>query len=155
MNKILVPTVKKLTGNTEEDIANISKFMSNAAVCLDEIIRFAPSKTETVLIGTLKGQIEGLNITFKDLTTLYISGGCIEINGNLYSLNEQVELALGTVQTDTMYYIYVDMPLSGSELMSTRFSLETTPPLFDDDRGAFYKVGDSTKRYIGRYYNPA
>jgi hypothetical protein len=70
-------------------------------------------------------------------------------------LSTQVELALGVVQDDTMYYIYVDAPASGSTLMSTRFSLETTPPVFDDSLGAFYKAGDVTKRYIGRYYNPA
>lgn len=98
------------------------------------------------------GTREGLNVTIKDGTNLYISGGCIEINGIIYSAASQLTVALGTIVASTVYFLYVNAPASGTTLTATEFTVSTTVSLFSDSLGAEYKTGDTTKRYIARYY---
>jgi hypothetical protein len=99
------------------------------------------------------GYREGLNVTIKDASNLYIDGGSIEIGGSTYALKSQLTVPLGTVVTNTMYFIYVQVPSSGVTLAITEFSISTTVPVFNDSLGALYKTGDATKRYVARYYS--
>ena len=98
------------------------------------------------------GTREGLNVTIKDADELYVSGGSIEIGGIIYSSTVQLTKAVGTVSANTMYYIYVSAPATGTTITATEITLSTTVPLFSDLLGALYMTGDTTKRYIARYY---
>lgn len=100
----------------------------------------------------IRGNREGLQVTIKDASNLYISGGSIEINGAVYTVSTQLTVALGTILADTTYYVYVNPPATGTTLAAAQFSLSTTAPAFDNTKGADYKTGDGTKRYIARYY---
>lgn len=112
-------------------------------------------KTSSVILSNvLKGFREGLNVTIKDVDELYVSGGEIEVAGDFYKSSSQLEIPLGTVQTETMYFVYVNAPAAGYTLAATEFSLSPIVPIFSDSLGAKYKTGDSTKRYVARYYSP-
>jgi hypothetical protein len=105
------------------------------------------------IVGAVtKGFREGLNVTIKDTTNLYVSGGAVEIAGANYSVDAQLTIPIGTVSANTTYYVYVDAPATGTTLAIGDFTLSTTAPTFNHSLGAYYKTGDNTKRYVARYY---
>lgn len=114
------------------------------------------SKAVRTAIGTavadLKGYREGLDITIKDADEIYVSGGAIDIAGIVYISTAQLTVSLGSVSPNTSYYIYVDAPASGTTLAATDFTVSATVPVFNDSLGAKYMTGDTTKRYIGTYF---
>jgi hypothetical protein len=99
-----------------------------------------------------KGHRDGLNVTIADATNLYVSGGSIDIAGVVYTVDEELTVALGTIVAETLYYIYADAPASGRTLAAGDFTISDTAPVFNHTYGALYKTGDATKRYIGRYF---
>jgi hypothetical protein len=98
-----------------------------------------------------RGYREGLNVTIKDATNLYVSGGVIEINGTVYEAESQLTIALGTIVANTKYYIYANAPATGTVLTATEFTVSTAVPVFSHTLGADYKTGDATKRLVARY----
>lgn len=99
-----------------------------------------------------KGYREGLNVTIKDASTLYVSGGAIDITGANYTLESQIEVSLGTVSANTLYYVYVTAPATDVALGVGQFSVSATAPTFSDSLGAEYMTGDATKRLLAKYY---
>lgn len=99
-----------------------------------------------------RGHRDGLNVTIADATNLYISGGSIDIAGVVYTVDEELTVALGTLVANTLYYIYADAPASGRTLTTGDFTISTTVPVFSHTLGAYYKTGDATKRLVAKYY---
>lgn len=99
-----------------------------------------------------RGYRVGLNVTIADATNLNVSGGSIDIAGVVYTVDEELTVALGTIVAETLYYIYADAPASGRTLAAGDFTISDTAPVFNHTYGALYKTGDATKRYIGRYF---
>jgi hypothetical protein len=93
-----------------------------------------------------KGYREGLKVTVKDATNLYVSGGAMEINGIGCELTSQTTVALGTITANTLYYIYASVTNN-----VWTFTISLTVPLFSDSLGAEYMTGDTTKRLLGKY----
>lgn len=101
------------------------------------------------------GEIAGLKVTIKDADELYVWGGHIEINGLLYQANAQITVDASGLTADTLYYLYVDAAVSGSSLAAGDFTLSTTAPAYDHTKGAYYKTGDGTKRWLANAHTSA
>lgn len=115
------------------------------------------SNTDAQVVSAVlanRGHRDGLNVTIKDATNLYISGGSIDIAGVVYTVDEQLTVPLGTIVSGTVYFIYADAPTSGRTLAAGDFTVSATVPVFSHTLGALYMTGDATKRYVARYYNP-
>lgn len=93
------------------------------------------------------GAIDGMQVTVKDADELYVWGGHIEINGLMYQANAQITVDASGLDADTLYYLYV-AAASGTTLAAGDFSLSTTAPTYDHTKGAYYKTGDATKRWL-------
>lgn len=119
-----------------------------------EITALSTSDVRTMmdLQRDVRGYREGLVVTIKDADELYVSGGAIEINGTVYDLKSTLTVPLGSVSGNVLYYIYADAPSSGTALTLTDITVSSTPPTFDDSRGAYYKTGDTTKRLLAKYF---
>jgi hypothetical protein len=111
--------------------------------------------------GVSGGEIDGLRVTIKDATNLYVWGGQIRINGSWFRLLSQLTFPTGTLTADTLYYFYVGFNASDPILTVGNFSLSTagfevgsTPPLppYDHAKGARYHVSDGTKRWLANYH---
>jgi hypothetical protein len=98
------------------------------------------------------GLIEGMQVTIKDATTLYVWGGFCEINGEIYQNVARLEIATGTLTADTLYGFYVDAAGSGHTLATGDFTLSTTAPTYDHAKGAYYMTGDGTKRWLANVH---
>jgi len=97
-----------------------------------------------------KGGRSGLNLTIKDASNLYCSGGSIEINGSVYDVEEQLTLNLSGTIADTTYYIYVQAPTEGSTLTSSQFLADKdNVPTWVDAKGAYYHPNSANYRYVG------
>jgi hypothetical protein len=98
------------------------------------------------------GEIDGMQVTIKDATNLYVWGGHIEINGSLYQAAAQITVPTGTLTADTLYYLYVDAAATGTTLAAGDFTLSTTGCTYDHAKGAYYKTGDGTKRWLANVH---
>jgi hypothetical protein len=91
----------------------------------------------------LVGYREGMIVTVKDATNLYVDGGALEINGDVWQLSAQTTVPMGTTDPDTLYYLYASVAAS-----VWTFTVSLTVPLFSDTLGAAYMTGDTTKRWL-------
>jgi hypothetical protein len=98
------------------------------------------------------GEISGMQVTIKDATNLYVWGGRVEINGSLYQTASQITVPTGTLTADTLYYFYVDAAATGATLVAGDFTLSTTGCTYDHTKGAYYKTGDGTKRWLANVH---
>jgi hypothetical protein len=102
--------------------------------------------------GTSGGEIDGLQVTIKDATNLYVWGGQIRINGSWFRLLSQLTFPTGTLTADTLYYFYAGFNSSDPILKAANFSLSTTACVYDHAKGAYYKTGDGTKRWLANVH---
>jgi hypothetical protein len=93
----------------------------------------------------------GMQVTIKDATNLYVWGGHVEINGEIYNALSQITVPTGTLTTYALYYIYVKAPGTGTTLSAGDFQISATIPEFVHAKGAYYKSGDGNYRYLARY----
>ena len=96
-----------------------------------------------VIASIYKGFRDGMFVTVKDSTNLYVSGGAMEINGISWGLASRATVAIGTVTPSTLYYLYASCI---NDVWT--FTLSVTVPLFSDTLGAAYMTGDTTKRWL-------
>lgn len=113
------------------------------------------SNTDAQVVSAVlanRGHRDGLNVTIKDATNLYISGGSIDIAGVVYTVDEELTISLGTITKNLIHYIYVDAPVSGRTLAAGDFTVSIVAPAFNHTYGALY---DSTGLYrsIGQVYD--
>jgi hypothetical protein len=108
-----------------------------------------------VMSAGTAGSLEGMQVTIKDATNLYIWGGHIEINGSLWLNNSQITFPTGTLTADTLYYLYVSAPATAIPLAAGNFTLSTTARVYDHAKGAYYKTGDGTKRWLANVHTGA
>ncbi len=101
-----------------------------------------------LVTGIKEGHIEGMQVTIKDSSNLYIWGGSIDINSVIYNATAQITFPTGTLTADTLYYLYVSAPGSGTTLAAAQFSLSTTGCTYDHAKAAYYQTGDGTKRWL-------
>jgi hypothetical protein len=90
----------------------------------------------------------GMQVTIKDATNLYVWGGHVDINGEIYNALSQITVDASGLVNATLYYLYVDAPGSGTTLVAGSFTLSTTGCTYDHAKGAYYKTGDGTKRWL-------
>jgi hypothetical protein len=109
----------------------------------------------TVPRSLVTGFISGLEIRIKDATTLYVYGGFVEINGEIYQNVARLEVTDGSLTADTLYHVYVDAANSGHTLAAGDFTLSTTGPTYDHSKGAYYMTGDGTKRWLANVHTAA
>ncbi|MEI7635866.1 MAG: hypothetical protein WCJ37_01060 [Syntrophus sp. (in: bacteria)] len=66
---------------------------------------------------------------------------------------ENVELieAIYTLYASTPYYVYVDPPTSGTELVANNFILSPTEPTFDSAKGGYYHPTNTDQRAIAYF----
>jgi hypothetical protein len=90
---------------------------------------------------------EGMIVTIKDASNLYISGGALEINGRAYKLDAQVTKPIGATNPDTLYYLYASVTSAGWV-----FTVSPTGYTFSHSLGADYMTGDNTKRWLANVH---
>jgi hypothetical protein len=92
-------------------------------------------------VGALKtGYREGLQVTIKDATNLYMAGGVIEVNGTVLTSDTQVTIPTGTLSANSTYYLYI--------VSAGTTSISATAPVYDNAKYALYMTGDATKRWM-------
>lgn len=94
----------------------------------------------------------GLIVTIKDADNLYIEGGSVNIAGTICNVTSRLTIPISESLVDHLYYLYASVPSTGTTLAAEDIELSTAAPEYVISLGAYYKTGDSTSRYIGRYY---
>lgn len=103
-------------------------------------------------LESFKNVREGLLVSEKDSDELYIASGYISIQEKIYYVNSTLTFSIGSLSVDTLYYMYVAPPSSGSILSASDFELSTTVPTYDNTYKYYYKTGTATKRLMAKYY---
>jgi hypothetical protein len=117
--------------------------LSNAATSIPS------SQTVFNAIGSFGGGDEsGMQVTINTATSLFVWGGQRRINNAIYKADSQITYGTGTLATDTLYYLYVNTPVSGYILADTELNISTTGCTYDHAKGAYYMTGDGTKRWL-------
>jgi hypothetical protein len=101
-----------------------------------------------ILSANIRAYRQGMQVTIKDATNLYVAGGAIEISGAIYSVDAQLTIPTGTLTAASTYYLYVNAPATGTTLVAGQFSISATVPAYNHAKGAFYMTGDATKRWM-------
>jgi hypothetical protein len=97
-----------------------------------------------------RGYREGFIVTVKDSSNLYVSGGMLEVANIVVTLSAQATVSMGSMQADTMYYIYASVVAQ-----ALVFTVSTTSSVYVDALGAAYMTGDSTKRWLANVHTAA
>jgi hypothetical protein len=111
----------------------------------------AVSGLDIITSPFLQSLLQGLKITYRTNTTIYVSAGSIEINDKICYINNYIYLSAPT-DTSKTYYLYVKAPTAGYTLSSACFSFALTAPAWNNNFGAYYEAGSSTNRYLGSIY---
>jgi hypothetical protein len=93
------------------------------------------------------GYLQGMQITIKDSSNVYIWGGQVEICGAVFNLKTQLSFTTGTLDPDTLYYLYVTYA-SSNTLSLSDFFLSTTAPTYNHELGSYYYPGNSYSRWL-------
>lgn len=103
-------------------------------------------------LESFKNVREGLLVSEESDISLSISSGYISIKEKIYYVNTTLSFGIGVLAVDTLYYMYVSPPTSGSVLTAIEFELSTTVPVYDNTYKYWYKTGTDTKRLMAKYY---
>ena len=96
-----------------------------------------------------KGLISGSDVLFKSSSELYIDSGIIDINSELYNIEDQITKSLESLSTSTIYHVYIKPPTSGTRISSSQVEYSTTAPTRDSSKAAGYHPSNTTWRWIG------
>lgn len=101
-----------------------------------------------------KGQIRGLEVSYKGADEVYISGGDIHINDgsadHLLVSDSQITRAItGHGQTSKPIYFYVDPPDSGNTIISADIEWNVDAPVWDHAKKGWYHPTNTDWRFIG------
>ena len=97
----------------------------------------------------LRGLKQGLTLYKRDGKRLGISGGSIEINGDVYHAYTPIEKTL-TTETNMVYNIYARICEIDFELKAIDIKNDPIAPSFNSSKGALYHPHNEDERYIGK-----
>jgi hypothetical protein len=97
-----------------------------------------------------RGYRTGFEVTIKDATNLYISGGMLEVANMVITLAAQATVNTGALTADTLYYFYASLV----ERVLT-FTISTTGYTYSHALGANYMTGDGTNRWLANVHTAA
>ena len=101
---------------------------------------------------SFKGYIQGFDMAYASASTITISGGSVEIDGQVYYTPNAITPMLVGPAASTWYYVLVDTSSASYHLLPVAnwHEFSTTAPTYDHAKSGWYDAG-GTKRCIGAF----
>jgi hypothetical protein len=121
---------------------------------IDQAIVAGPGMSEDYF-GDIKKK-QTIRLGFKDYDEFYLYPGCVVIDDGsdvvAYYITSTLTKQVSSITAETVYYVYVDPPASGTSLAAADVEYGTTAPTFSASKQGYYHPTNTDQRCIGGFY---